>query len=121
MFYKTALFIVSGFFIHVFFGLQDYRYFLMTYFRVRGFRVVLCTVFGSSTERILIGSNDLHRFWEFSDVGHAVNISEFVVRPECYIHSSSRLARDQRSFRDPSSCFRDGSTQSCLDVHISIL
>jgi hypothetical protein len=28
----------------------------------------------SSTERILMGSNDLHRFWEFSYVGHAVNM-----------------------------------------------
>ena len=27
-----------------------------------------------SCERILIGSNDLHRFWELSYVGHAVDM-----------------------------------------------
>ena len=50
-------------------------YFLMTYFRVRGFySIYLGALVGSSTERILIGSNDLHRFWGSSYVGHADNM-----------------------------------------------
>ena len=48
---------------------------LISYCRVRGFAInFLGSHICRDDERCLIGSNDLHRFWVISDVGHAVNI-----------------------------------------------
>jgi len=92
-----------------FVGFDDVIVSLMTYFRVRGFySIYLGALVGSSTERILIGSNDLHRFWGSSYVGHADDMlkirgSPHMLHPHALTvdreHSSSpvRLANSGRS------------------------
>ena len=66
-------------------GVLSYAFFDQLYFgelpcplclmQRMGFAIIfLGALICSENERCLIGSNDLHRFWVLSDVGHAVNI-----------------------------------------------
>ena len=59
----------------LFVSCSSYCCYLISYCRVRGFAInFLGSHICRDDERCLIGSNDLHRFWVISDVGHAVNI-----------------------------------------------
>ena len=85
----------------------------MTYFRVRGFySIYLGALVGSSTERILIGSNDLHRFWEFSYVGHADDMLKIHGSPHMLHPHALTVDREHSSSPDPARQL--GSVHPCL-------
>ena len=85
----------------------------MTYFRVRGFySIYLGALVGSSTERILIGSNDLHRFWEFSYVGHADDMLKTHGSPHMLHPHALTVDREHSSSPDPARQL--GSVHPCL-------